>query len=648
MTFLAAKILYCLSILPLLAVLKLWADWRAGKVQSAFTSPRLRDMLVTGVSLRRSWIIFTLQLLALGCFIFALARPRWGEDKIVQQESGRNVIIAIDTSRSMLANDIVPDRITRAKLAAQDVLASLKNDRVGLIAFAGNAYLQAPLTTDHDAVAEAIQSLDFTSVPRGGSEIGRALKLAVETFEKSPARNHGLILFSDGGEPDIEITEYSKQAAQKNILVLTVSVGTEARALIPDPDPARAGEFVRDQQGNVVKTRMEPKVLQEIATATRGRYMKLGSQPLAVSVVKDLLSALQAQTNAAKELVKPIERFYWPLSIGMLLLVSAWLIRPSSRMKTYTPALALLAWSFLTPAAQANDTFLGSVFGSKKPDPQQALDAYKEGDFDHAAKLYEELMKSSSSEARRQQFAFGLGNAAHQIKDYDRAVGGFSRALESEDRGTQNQAHRGMAHSLYDQGDRALAKQPKFSLKAWRDSVKHFDAALKIDPANKEVQENRDFVKKRLEELQKKMDEQEGKDGKKGDKGKKGKKGEKGEKGESDDGDQEGDGDGEDKDKSRKESLGKKEDKEGEDGKGGDKEKEQEGKLQAGKEGDQESPEARERREQREAEMAGNEKDDATGFSRNEARSFLRTYADDQKKALLVRPRDAPVNGKDW
>ena len=143
MTFLSAKILYCLSVLPLLAVLKLWADWRAGKVQSAFTSPRLRDMLVTGVSLRRSWIIFTLQLLALGCFIFALARPRWGEDKIVQQESGRNVIIAIDTSRSMLANDIVPDRITRAKLAAQDVLASLKTDRVGLIAFAVDEHLIA-------------------------------------------------------------------------------------------------------------------------------------------------------------------------------------------------------------------------------------------------------------------------------------------------------------------------------------------------------------------------------------------------------------------------------------------------------------------------------------------------------------------------
>jgi Ca-activated chloride channel family protein len=175
MSFLAPKILYWLLALPVLAGFKAWADWRARRVQAAFAAPRLREALVSGVSSGRSWFIFCLQILALACFIIALARPWWDEDKVVQQESGRNVIIAIDSSRSMLANDVVPDRLTRAKLAAQDLMLSLKDDRVGLIAFAGNAYLQAPLTTDHDAVVEAIQSIDFTSVPRGGSELGRAL-----------------------------------------------------------------------------------------------------------------------------------------------------------------------------------------------------------------------------------------------------------------------------------------------------------------------------------------------------------------------------------------------------------------------------------------------------------------------------------------
>lgn len=653
MTFLVPKILYFLLTLPFLVVLKTWADWRGQKVLKQFTSPRLRGDLVMGASVWRSWIIFSLQVVALALFIVALARPIWGEDKIVQQEYGRNVIIAIDTSRSMLGNDIVPDRITRAKLAAQDVLASLKTDRVGLIAFAGNAYLQAPLTTDHDAVIEAIQSLDFTAVPKGGSEIGRALKLAMETFEKSPAKNHGLILFSDGGAPDMQITEYTKQAAQKNILVLTVGVGTESGSLIPDPDPDHAGEYVRDQEGNVVKTKLEPKVLQEIAAVTRGRYLRLGSQPLAETVVKQLLSALQAQSNAAKELVKPIERFYWPLSIGILLLMIAWFIRPSSsRIKMNSNSTT--SWGQPILPILLALCFLSSTQGASKSTIEKAHAAYEHGDFKQATEFYDESLKSSWNPERRQQLAFGLGTAAYKNKDYDRAISGFGQALESDDVQEQSKAHRGLAHSLYDLGDRSLAKQPKFSLKAWRECVKHFDDSLKIEPENKDVKENRDFVKKRLEELQKQMDEKEGKDGKKGDKGKKGKKGEKGQKGEKgegeegENGEQDGEGEGEDEEKSRKESLGKQEEKEGQEGEGGDKEKEKEGQLQAGKEGEEESKEARERREAKEAEMAENQENKATGFSRNEARAFLRTYADDQKKAMLLRPRDAPVNGKDW
>jgi Ca-activated chloride channel family protein len=642
MSFLAPKLLYYLLLLPCLAGLKLWADWRALKVQEAFAAPRLRASLVTGVSTGRSWFIFGLQLLALASFIVALARPIWGEDKVIQNESGRNIIIAIDSSRSMLANDVVPDRLTRAKLAAQDLMLALKDDRVGLIAFAGNSYLQAPLTTDHDAVVEAIQSLDFTSVPRGGSELGRALKLAIETFEKSPAKNHGLILFSDGGEPDSEITAYAQQAAKKNILVLTVGVGTEGGALIPDPDPDRTGDFVRDQQGNVVKTKLEPQPLQEVAKITRGRYLKLGSQPLAAGVVRDLVSSLQAQTNAARETVKPIERFYWPLSIGVILLLVAWIIRPTSRMKTPAPVLALLAFALLVPDA--------SAASNQKPEPAAAHEAYKRGEYDHAVKLYDDLLKEAPSARQQPLFAFGLGAAAHQLKDYDKAVGGFSQALESTDSGIQNQAHRGLAHSLYDQGDKALAKQPKFTVKAWRDSVKHFNAALAIEPENKEVKENRDFVQKRLDQLQEQLNQQEQKgdkgDKKKGQKGKKGEKGQKGEEGEEEgeNGDKDGDGVSEE-DKSRKESLGKKD---GEEEGKGEKEHEKEGQLQAGDQGRQESPEAREARERRQAEMAENQENEATGFSRNEARSFLRTYADDQKKAMIVRPRDEPVRGKDW
>lgn len=653
MTFASPNLLYFLLLLPVFAGLRFWASIRAAKVVGAMTAPRLRQQLVVGVSEWRSWLIFSLQLLGFACFVLALAQPRWGEDKTTQIESGRNVIMAIDTSRSMLANDVTPDRLTRAKLAAQDVLNSLGTDRVGLIAFAGNAYLQAPLTTDHEAVVEAIQSLDFTAVPRGGSEISKALKLAMETFEKSPAKNHGLILFSDGGEPDAQVREYAQQAAKKNVLVLTVGVGTESGSLIPDPDPDRPGDYVKDRQGNVVKTKLEGSVLQEVATITKGRYMKLGSQPLAASVVRTLLSALQAQANEARQLVKPIERFQWPLSMGVLFLMTAWCLRPSPSPRRLAPALALFCLGLGDLPASAETASPSPLWASvfqkdqDKVDPREAEAALKSGNHKLAADLFGRLLKENQPEAVKRRYAQAMGYSAHQIQDYDRAVGAFSQALESEEPQLQEQAHQGLAHALYDQGDRTLAKQPKFSLKAWRDSVKHFDAALAADPENKDLKENRDFVKKRLDELQQQLDqkEQQGK-GQKGDKkkGQKGQKGEEGEEGEDEDGEsgEEGEKDGKgkgDKDRSRKESLGKQK---GEEKKEGEL---PEGQLQAGNKGE---PKDKEGEQAKEAEASDNETHDATGFSRNEARSFLRTYADDHKKAQIVRPRDPAVNGKDW
>jgi Ca-activated chloride channel family protein len=365
--------------------------------------------------------------------------------------------------------------------------------------------------------------------------------------------------------------------------------------------------------------------------------------------VKQLLSALQAQSNASKELVKPIERFYWPLSIGMLLLMIAWFIHPSASRHQMNSHSTTSWGAPILPIILAL-CFLSSAQGASNSIMEKAHAAYDHGDFKQAIELYEDSVKNTRNLERRHLLAFGLGAAAYQNKDYDRAISGFGQALESDNVQEQSKAHRGLAHSLYDLGDRSLAKQPKFSLKAWRECVKHFEDSLKIDPENQEVKENRDFVKKRLDELQQQMDEKEGKDGKKGDKGKKGKKGDKGQKGENGEGEdgENGEGDGEDEEKSRKESLGKQQEKEGQEGEGGDKEMENEGQLQAGKEGEEESKEARERREAKQAEMAENQENETTGFSRNEARAFLRTYADDQKKAMILRPRDAPVNGKDW
>lgn len=660
MTFAHPSWLWLLLLAPILLLGKVWADVRADRTVVEFVAPRLREVLVLGESKGRTWVIYSLQLLALICFIVALCRPQWGEEKRELRESGRNIIIAIDTSRSMLATDVSPDRLTRAKLAAQDLLTSLPGDRVGVIAFAGQAYLQAPLTTDHDAVSEAIQSLDTTSVPQGGTDITKALRIAVETVEKSPARNHGLIIFSDGGEPVPAVPHYAKQAAEKHILVLAVGVGTEQGSLIPDPDPSRPGDFIRDPKGNVVQSKLESGILQQIATETGGRYLKLGAQPITHALVSDILVALDRQQETSKEERKPIERFRWPLSLGIFLLMTAWLIRPRERARRLTPAVALFVTFVFAPqggfAASGGGSLLGSIFQRNEvQQSEEAREAYTGGFFEKARDVYARLLNDKPPAGEKAEIAYGLGASAHQLKDYDRAVDAFSDALESPDSSMQNRAHQGLAHALYDQGDRVLAKQPQFAIRAWTDSIRHFDAALALHD-DADARENRDFVKKRLEELkqqeeEKKQQQQKKKGGKKDGQQGQGKEGdeseEEGEKGEKG---KEGK-DGKDKqqqgqkgdEEGKKDKGGKGEDQEGKEGKG--KEQLPEGQIAAGQGGEKPDKEA-EQKEQRE--MAEAERNETTGFSRNEARAFLRTYADDQKTAQLRQQRRETPNGRDW
>jgi Ca-activated chloride channel family protein len=340
----------------------------------------------------------------------------------------------------------------------------------------------------------------------------------------------------------------------------------------------------------------------------------------------------------------------------------AWFIRPLRPKVRLSPAAALsLVILFSTSGVEAHDGIAGSLLGSlfhraESEASAEARAAYEGGQFEKAKEVYSELLKKKGSEKERHELSYGLAAAAHKLKDFDRAVDAFSEALKTDDPEIQNRVHRGIAHSLYDQGDRALAKQPQFTIRAWTDSLRHFDASLAL-AENQEAQENRDFVQKRLDELKKAEEEkkqqqqQKKKGGKKDGKEGQGKEGDESEDGEEGNEGKQGDKKGKQKDKEGKEGengegkegdKGDKEEQEGEEGQG--KEALPDGQIAAGQGG--EKPEESDPQEQRE--MAESERNETTGFSRNEARAFLRTYADDQKAAVLRQQRRQPANGKDW
>jgi Ca-activated chloride channel family protein len=590
--------------------------------------------------------------MGLAFFIIAMTRPQYGTEESDIPQTGRDVFIAVDCSKSMLCDDMTPNRLTRAKLAAQDLLDKLRGDRVGLVAFAGRAFLQAPLTTDHDAVRESIQALDYTTIPRGGSSLASAIELVLQTVEKMPGQHHGMILFTDGQETDEGTIKAAKDAAEKHLLILPVGMGTAEGSLIPDPDPEHHGDYLRDARGNVIKTHLESALLQEVAVITGGHYLELASQPLSQSVVDNLTAQLDRQTTDSRHESRPIERYQWPLGGGIVCFILSLFMRPFSRRTIKPPALpvdpqATVHAPRAATAAVATALALliaAPLHAAPYDAVQQAQDEYASGRIDQARESYRQLLAQKDSPFDKADLAYGLGAADRRLKDYEGAVRAFSDALRSQNATTQQQALRGLASSLYDMGEQRLLRDPDSTVKAWTDSLDHFDTdlkRLKRDSAEyQEVKENRDFVQKRLDEL-KKLQEQ--------------RKQQKNGKNEKQQQKQKGSGEGEEE--------------EDEDGKGGQpQDKDNEGKeskkqhdalqkpqdqLPNGQLRAAENSEGQKQQQPpKEQPGDGDQKKDPHAFSEEEARNQLRNYADDQKVPgslqYLMRRGEPPAGGKDY
>ncbi len=658
MTFAATSYAYFLFLLPVVALLKIWADARGRAAVRAFAeSDRLRPSLLGGASSVWSGIHFGMQMLGLFFLIIALTRPQYGIEQQDIEQTGRSIFIAIDTSKSMLADDMSPNRLTRAKLAALDLLEKLPGDRVGLIAFAGRAFLQAPLTTDHDAVRESIQSLDHTTIPRGGSSLGQAIELAVQTIEKNANQQHGMVIFSDGQETDSATLEAAKKAAEKHLLILPVGVGTVDGSLIPDPEPDKKGDYIRDESGTVVRARLEWELLKKVADITGGQYTELATQALTKTLVDNLTAQLDRKKAESRQQTRPIERYQWPLFLAILLLTLSMMIRPSSRKLIrrvaalpVEPQTAVHQPPPLPISALIVALLILTSMGASAAsidDVKKAQDEYKDGRYETSKNDYSRLLNEKKLPADPGELAYGLGASTHKLKDYQHSIQAFSQALQSHDQNIKRQAFRGLATSLYEQGEVLMAKKPEDTIKSWTESRDDFDAALPYhDPASAEymeIKENRDFVQKRLDELKKEQEQQKQKGKGKKDKNKDKKKGDEkgdGESNEKDDPSEDGQGENDKENQKEHDAMQKKEQQQ-QPGEGQIQSDQSAGKPQEPKDQGQQQPgDAKEAAEQ--------ERNKKTGFSPLEARAQLRNYADDQKSVQYLMKRERPMGGKDY
>src|SRR5216110_2717171 len=334
MSFGAPEWFWGLLLIPLLVALFVRAERRGLRRLQEFVSARLLPQLAGTVNRPRRVIRFALQLLGLALAIVSLAQPRWGYTFEDVKRKGLDLLIAVDTSRSMLSNDVSPNRLERVKLAIQDLINDLQGDRVGLIAFAGRAFLQAPLTIDYDAVVEAINDLDTKTIPEGGTNISSAITLATQSFGKSAVGNRALIIFTDGEELSGDAVKTAKAAVDAGVRIFTVGVGTAQGSLIPIGGDDGQTAFVKDSSGQVVKSKLDDKRLGEIAEVAGGFYLHLENGPRTMRQLHDEgLAKMQAAEMDVRLSRRAIERYEWPLGAALVALAFSILVRERKRVR---------------------------------------------------------------------------------------------------------------------------------------------------------------------------------------------------------------------------------------------------------------------------------------------------------------------------
>lgn len=317
---------YLLAALPVLVALFLWFSYQRKKSFQKFADSHLIKRLAIGMPLHKHEVKFSLVLLAVASLSIAIANPKLGSKLEEVKREGIDIMVALDLSRSMNATDVTPSRLEKAKLFVGKLINELKGDRIGLVIFAGNAYVQMPITTDYAAAILFLESIDSEIVPRQGTAIGEAIRLSMESFSDESETNKAILVISDGENHEGDAIEAAKKAKAEGLLVYTVGVGTERGSPVPLKRNGVQYDFQRDKQGNIITSKMNSEMLQEVATAGSGDYFELESAREAAELLNKELGKLEKQELEARVFTDYEDHFQIFIGICLLLLIIDWMI----------------------------------------------------------------------------------------------------------------------------------------------------------------------------------------------------------------------------------------------------------------------------------------------------------------------------------
>jgi Ca-activated chloride channel homolog len=474
-----------------------WSERRKTRRLKKFAANKLLQKLAESHSrpkiIARN-IIYTAAILLL---FLALAKPQWGKSKRKAIPTGIDVLIALDVSRSMLARDVRPNRIERVKLGISNLLEKVKGDRLGLIAFAGNSFLQCPLTLDHSAFRRTLREMKVGVIKNQGTDLSRPIDEAARSFSEDDS-DRFLILISDGEDLEGEGLKKAKESAKEGVQIYTIGIGSQEGARIPlDPIPQKPRNFLRNPAGKAVVTKLDDTSLRAIAESTGGKYFQLGPTGEGLARVFDELQAIgHRKRHAILSQELPIDRYQPFVALAMLMLATEFMLGNRRRIRAVAPSLALMMLIFITGCFR-NDNV------------KRAEAAHKNQEFEKAAAYYEAEINATKSENKQvdPRLYLNAGLAHLDASNLEKSETFLEKALDGtvDEPSLQSTILNTLGNLEYNRANEALDRiDVKSARKAWEKALRHYESAMSIDD-NPKANVNRDELAKQIENRIKSM-----------------------------------------------------------------------------------------------------------------------------------------------
>lgn len=489
--------LYALAFVPLLALLYLWSRRIRKKSLQLFANPVLFQQLSPASAKRKAGAKFTLFLVAMILLIVALADPQIGTKLETVKREGVDIVFALDVSNSMKAEDFRPNRLENAKRQISLLLQRLQSDRVAIVIFAGNAFLQLPLTTDYSAAQLFLSSIDTDFLSVQGTAIGSAIRLGMKSFVRGEKKHRVILVISDGEDFEEEAIAAAKEAAADGIIVHAIGMGSPQGVPIPIYQNGAQTGFKKDEDGNVVITRLNETLLQQIADAGKGRYLRAANRQDELETLFKDIEGMEKKQLAARVYTEFEDRFQYPLFAALALLLFEFFV--SERRTRW-----LDRWKSLLPGAAAA-MLIVLVSVSAHADSERSL--VRQGNRQYDSKQYTDAevnyRKALEMNNKLREGQFNLGDALYKQGRFEEAEKQFRLSAES----APDAASR--AHAYHNLGN-ALLKSKKLE-----DSIQSYKQALKLNP-DQDTRYNLEYAQRLLQQQkQQQQNQQQNKDQKK-------------------------------------------------------------------------------------------------------------------------------------